>query len=251
MKRSFLAPVLALAALLETGVVPAEANAQSNGANAQSVGWIDNNRAGYARDRQSYYDSRRTAYDNGFREGARQGEKDGRKRDRFAYQDEKTFQRADKGYHREFGDLERYRQSFRGGYAAGYSEGYQRRAPRGGYGDDRDYGYGRDDRPGPYSQRGGHHGGQRGGQRGGTYPDERYGYPAQGNIAVQTGMEDGYEKGVEDAQKNRSFDPLRHAWYRAGDRRYEGRFGSREQFKDLYRQGFTEGYERGYRERRY
>lgn len=225
MKRVFLAPVLALAALTITA-----------DATAQPAGWIDNNRGAYARDRQSYYDSRRAAHDNGFREGASQGEKDGRKRDRFAYQDEKTFQRADKGYHREFGDLERYRQSFRSGYAAGYSEGYQRVAPRGGYGD---YGNGRDDRRGPYNQ------------RGGTYPGGSYGNPAQVNIAVQIGLDDGYEKGVEDARKNRSFDPLRHAWYRAGDRRYEGRFGSREQYKDLYRQGFKEGYERGYRERRY
>ena len=232
MKRAFLAPVFALAAL----GVTAAANAQSTGASAQSIGWIDNNRGAYARDRQSYYDSRRAAYDNGFREGARQGEKDGRKRDRFAYQDEKTFQRADKGYHREFGDLERYRQSFRSGYAAGYSQGYQRVAPRRGYGD---YGNGRDDRRGPYNQ------------RSGTYPGGSYRYPGQDNIAVQGGLDDGYEKGVEDARKNRSFDPLRHAWYRAGDRRYEGRFGSREQYKDLYRQGFKEGYERGYRERRY
>jgi len=234
MKRSFLAPVFALATLAVTAGAHAQ-YAPSSGANAQSPGWIDNNRAAaYARDRRSYYDSRRVAYDNGFREGVRQGEKDGRKRDRFAYQDEKTFQRADKGYHREFGDVERYRQSFRGGYAAGYTEGYQRVAPRGRYGD---YGDWRDDRRGPYDQ------------RGGTYRGGSYRYPGQVEIAVQRGLDDGYEKGIEDARRNRSFDPLRHAWYRAGDRRYEGRFGSREQYKDLYRQGFQEGYERGYRYR--
>ncbi len=236
MKRLFLAPVVALAALTAT----ADANAQSAGANARSTGWIDDNRVEYARARQSYYDSRRAAYDNGFREGAKQGDKDGRNRDRFAYQDEKTYQRADKGYHREFGDLERYRQSFRGGYSAGYSDAYQRVAPRGGYGNSGGYGNDRDyRRDGPYTQ------------RGGAYPGGGYRYPGQVNVAVQGGLDDGYEKGVEDARKNRSFDPLRHAWYRAGDRHYEGRYGSREQYKDVYRRAFKDGYERGYREGRY
>lgn len=225
MKRVFLAPLMALATW--TGTADAA---------AQPTGWIDHNRGAYSRDRQSSYDSRRAAYDNGFREGAREGNKDGRKRDAFAYHDEKTFQRADKGYYREFGDPDRYRQSFRAGYAAGYSEAYQRVAPRGGYGN------GREQR-GPYTQ------------RGGSYPGERYGYPGEygsyNQIAVQTGLDDGYEKGVEDARKNRSFDALRHTWYRSGDRRYEGRYGSREQYKDLYRQGFREGYERGYRGGRY
>ena len=52
--------------------------------------------------------------------------------DRFNYQDERAFQRADRGYHRSFGDRERCRQIFRDGYAAGYSEAFGRnsRVPR-------------------------------------------------------------------------------------------------------------------------
>src|SRR4051794_24983679 len=116
MKRLFLVPVLGLATL-----------AAAAPARAQSAGWLGGTRPSYADgDRQSYYDSRRAAYDNGYREGVKQGEKDGRKNQVFRYEDEKTYQRADNGYHREFGDLERYRQSFRSGYSTGYSEGYQR-----------------------------------------------------------------------------------------------------------------------------
>jgi hypothetical protein len=78
-------------------------------------------------------------------------------------------------------------------------------------------------------------------------------YPRGGfsNLGFEAGVSDGYEKGVEDAEKRRSFDVLRHKWYREGDRHYEGRYGSREQYKDIYRQGFKEGYERGYRLGRY
>ena len=61
--------------------------------------------------------------------GIKEGEKDARSRDVFNYQDERTWQRADKGYHRSYGDSQRYQQSFRTGYAAGYSDGYRRYAP--------------------------------------------------------------------------------------------------------------------------
>jgi hypothetical protein len=233
MKRLFLVPMLGLATLALT--TPAW---------AQSVAWLGSSTPlSYSADeRQSYNDSRRAAYDNGYKEGVKEGEKDGRRHDAFRYEDEKSFQRADKGYHREYGDLDRYRQSFRNGYSTGYSDSYQRygvvQGSRG-YGDRRAIPRAESSRP-PYYP----------GSR--TYPPS---YPgtARGHndAAFQNGAGDGYGKGVEDARKNRSFDPLRHAWYRAGDRRYEGRFGSREQYKDVYRLGFKEGYERGYREGRY
>ena len=220
MKRFFLVPILGLATL-----------AAAAPARAQSTGWLDIARPSYGGERQSYYDARRTAYDNGYREGLKEGEKDGRRNERFAYQDERTFQRADKGYHREYGNEERYRQSFRTGYTAGYSDAYQRFGARSG---DRRPIPGRDSRGPVYN------------------PDTRNSYPGgirggYSNGAFQLGADDGYQKGVEDARKNRSFDPLRHEWYRSGDRHYEGRFGPREQYKDVYRRGFQEGYERGYR----
>ena len=94
MKRFLSLSAVALAALLFSAP-----------AHAQTRGWLDNG-AGYAApDRQSFYDSRRVAYDNGFSEGVKQGEKDARKNKPFAYQDERTYQRADKGYHREFGTI--------------------------------------------------------------------------------------------------------------------------------------------------
>jgi flagellar biosynthesis/type III secretory pathway protein FliH len=234
MNRYFLVPVLGMALV----GISASAHAQSS--------WGTSRRVEYG-ERQSYYDSRRAAYDNGFREGAKQGEKDGRKGNVFAYQDERTFQRADKGYHRDFGDIERYRQAFRSGYASGYSESYQRYAPA--YGNNGRYGstYPRGD--GRYDTRGNGRYDPRNNGGYGTRP----GYPGGGyySPAYDNGAQDGYQKGAEDARKNRSFDVLRHEWYRDGDRHYESRYGSRDQYKNVYRDGFKEGYARGYQEGRY
>ena len=235
-----LIPALGVAALALTAPVQ-----------AQTRGWLDDERAYSAR--QSYYDSGRIAYDNGFREGLKQGEKDGRKNDAFRYQDEKTFQRADKGYHREYGPLDRYRQSFRTGYSAGYSDGYQRYGRNYGYGGNGRYGNGR---AVPRGTVGGPYGYPNGypNNRGTVYPSYpgSYGrYGGYNDVAFQNGANDGYEKGLEDARKNRSFDPLRHGSYRSGDRHYESRYGSKDQYKNVYRDGFRNGYDSGFRDGRY
>jgi flagellar biosynthesis/type III secretory pathway protein FliH len=181
---------------------------------------------------QSYNDSRRAAYDNGFREGLREGERDGRSRNSYDFRDERAWQRGDSGYHRSFGDRGRYQQSFRSGYEAGYADGYRR------------FGSG----TGGYGNRG----------PGGVYPNTRgdygYGYPNQGGFgygsspAYANGVRDGYEKGREDGRDRDPFDPQRHKWYRAGDHDYRSQYGPKRQYEDIYRRGFQEGYERGYRE---
>jgi len=184
----------------------------------------------------SYYDARRAAYDQGYGEGVKEGEKDARRGDRHAYQDEREFQRADRGYNRSLGDRERYRQTFRDGYANGYSDSYNRYSR-----------YGRNTGPysvrsgqGPYAQRSG---------PAGVYGGSTSGY--YNSPAFDNGVREGIEKGQEDARKGRSFDILRHEWYRDGDRHYESRYGSRQEYRDVYRRGFQQGYEQGYRDWRY
>jgi flagellar biosynthesis/type III secretory pathway protein FliH len=233
--KQFLGPTAVFAFFAVPSIALAQASTWPLQAQSAAVA-----RARYADDQPaSYYDLRRRAYDQGYREGLQEGEKDGRRGDRFAYQDEREFQRADRGYNRQFGDRERYRQIFRDGYVNGYSDGYSRYSRNGRY--DRRPG---DYRQGPYGQQGGW--GSWGGGAYGRYPNS--GYYSQ---AIDNGARDGYEKGLEDARKNRSFDPRRHSWYRSGDRHYENRYGSREQYKDVYREGFQRGYERGYQENRY
>lgn len=208
MKRHFLVPVLGALAL----AIAAPASAQWRRPDA----------------RQSYgysAEARRIAYDRGFREGVTEGEKDGRSRDPFRYQDEGDFRRGDIGYNRNYGDVERYRQTFRQGFAEGYAEGYRRFSSR----------YGNDGRYAPNDRRG-------------------YGYQGRNDRAFSAfdiGARDGYEKGREDARDNDRFDPRRHKWYRDGDRDYNSRYGSRDRYRDEYRRGFTVGYDRGYREVRY
>ncbi len=80
----------------------------------------------------------------------------------------------------------------------------------------------------------------------GSYPNDR-GY-ANNSVPFQGGERDGYEKGREDARDNDSYDPVRHSWYRSGDRGYNNRYGTRNDYKLVYRDGFESGYERGYRE---
>ena len=95
MNRFFLVPALGVATL-----------AFSAQAHAQQLGTIaDSTHPAYAADaRQPYYESRRAAYDNGYREGLTEGERDGRRGQARPYQDNRTWQRADKGYNRSYGE---------------------------------------------------------------------------------------------------------------------------------------------------
>ena len=211
MKRQFLAPVLGVLVLVVAGCAPA--SAQWGGRDSRPA-------YGHASE------VRRVAYDRGFSEGVREGEKDARSRDRFRYDDEGDYRRGDIGYHRSYGSFELYRQTFRQGFADGYTEGYRRFSR----------GYGPNARYGQYPNRG--YGG---------YPPARAWYVTPFDL----GARDGYEKGREDARDNDRFDSRRHKWYREGDRHFNSRYGSRDRYKDEYRRGFTQGYERGYRESRY
>jgi len=157
------------------------------------------------------------AYDKGYRDGFKNGEKDAREGRTFAYA-------RDKKYRQVSGN--RDVNAYRAGYETGYRDAYLRRSsgravPRT-YPDPRTYPSGSNRYPG------------------------QYGY----DVAFQNGVNDGYDKGIEDARDNDRFDPTRHGWYRSGERGYERQYGSREQYKNLYRGGFREGYERGYREGR-
>jgi hypothetical protein len=236
MKRFLLVPVVSAAAVF----VASPAHAQ--------LGWPPSNRPAYAEAQRPYYESRRVAYDNGYREGLVDGEKDARSRDPFDFRDEGDLRNGERGYHRTYGDRESYRQVFRSGFEAGYSDGYGRNG--GGVynnGNGRGYGYGRAvprRSPAPvypsYPDRGPGYG----------YPNAGYGY-GNSSPAYNSGLRDGIEKGREDAEDRDSFDPSRHRWYRDGNRDYRREYGTREQYRDVYQQAFREGYERGYRERGY
>ena len=41
--------------------------------------------------------------------------------------------------------------------------------------------------------------------------------------------------------------PVRHSWYRSGDRGYNSSYGTKDSYKLTYRDGFEAGYEQSYR----
>jgi hypothetical protein len=172
------------------------------------------------------------AYDVGYREGIQAGERDARRGRPTGFEHDNDYRRADKGWHRRYGDREAYRYEFRRGYERGYREAYSSNAGYRGYGRRDGYRY-------PQAPNGSY---------GGAYPRGGYGYRSP---AAQYGFDEGYQKGREDARDRDSYDPVRQKWYREGDRHYNSRYGSRDQWKSEYREAFKQGYERGYREGRY
>jgi hypothetical protein len=67
----------------------------------------------------------RVAYDKGFEEGLEHGRSDARAGRPFGYARQGDYRDADEGYDRRFGSLGEYREHFRRGFVAGYSEAYQ------------------------------------------------------------------------------------------------------------------------------
>ena len=221
---------------------------------AQAPGWI-RSAASYSRDdyRAPYADAQRAAYDNGYRDGLKRGEQALRDRRAFDVQRERDYRDAENGYNRSYGDRNRYRDNYRGGFTQGFRDAYQRDGRDGygrdgygrdGYGQD---GYGRDgyDPRGSSSQIPG--GVRRNGPGYGRGPD--YGGDA-GYGAYQNGASDGYQKGLDDVGDRKYGDVTRHKWYRNGDHDYNNRYGSKDSYRMEYRRGFEEGYTRAFRERR-
>ena len=91
--------------------------------------------SGYYGVHRDYRDFERRAYDNGYREGVKNGEHDAVGRREFRIDRDRDYRAADKGYYHQGGfDRERYRRVFRQGYEAGYAEGFDRVARQYGYG---------------------------------------------------------------------------------------------------------------------
>jgi hypothetical protein len=71
--------------------------------------------------------------------------------------------------------------------------------------------------------------------------------PRISDRAFNQGYRDGLDAGRSDARHHRRFSPERAARFRSADHDYNRRYGSRDQYMRIYRDGFREGYERGFR----
>ena len=103
-----------------------------------------------------------------------------------------------------------------------------------------------------------------GGRTGRVEPrrDSGWSYPAPGRIGIrqrrrirtaasyafQNGVNDGYQKGRDDARDGKYPDYARQKWYRTGDHHYDSATDRRKRIEVQYRRGFQEGYDRAYRE---
>jgi hypothetical protein len=162
------------------------------------------------------------AYTRGYDEGLLRGQLDARSNRRFDYGRHREYRNADEGY-RGYGDRGDYRAAFRRGFVAGYNDGFRR-----------------------YTRQGNGYPGQvygRGYPRGAGYPGTRVYSPA-----AENGFRDGYDQGRDDGRDRDRYDPVRAGRYREGDRGYDRRYGSLEDYKREYRAAFQQGYEQGYRE---
>jgi flagellar biosynthesis/type III secretory pathway protein FliH len=68
------------------------------------------------------------------------------------------------------------------------------------------------------------------------------------DVAYARGFDDGYARGRTDGRNRARFDVRGQRLYRQADAGYHRRYGSRNDYKQLYRRGFSAGYEEGYRE---
>jgi len=165
------------------------------------------------------------AYRNGYEEGRQQGEDDARRGRSFDYRRHGEYRNAQDGYG-GYGNRSEYQQVYRQGFETGYDEGFRR--------------YARDSRypasgPNVY-----------GGRRRAPVYGGRSQAPLYASPATQNGFRDGVEQGQRDARDGRRFDPVRAARYRQGDHDYNGRYGSRDDYKREYRSAFQQGYSQGY-----
>ena len=187
---------------------------------AQTYGYgYPNRSAGYGRDIE------RHAYDNGYREGIQEGRNDAQHNRNFSPERHGEYRDADNGYHRNEGDINFYRRSYRQGFETGYRESFDRIArSSGGYGN----------RGGVYNAP--------------VYQDPRVVNPRGGysNYAAQVGYRDGVDAGRSDARDRARFDPVRAKRYRDGDHDYNNRYGDRDTYKREYRAAFEQGYREGY-----
>jgi hypothetical protein len=167
---------------------------------------------------RDYRDFERRAYDDGYRRGLENGQRDARDRRDFRVDRDRIYRDVNGPRGR---DRDGYVRFFRDGYRDGYTEAYNRNARN----DRRVYPNGGIVDPG----------------------NGRNGGRAYSSPAAQIGYRDGQEAGRDDAGDRANYDPRRAKRYREGDHDYDNRYGSRDQYKQDYRAAFVQGYEDGYR----
>ena len=205
-----LRPSTAVSALLLTVAIGAAAPACASGRYYQRTS-----------SQRDYRDIERFAYDNGYRQGFRHGERDAADRRGYRIDRDREYRNADIGY--RYGDRGDYRRFFRNGYEAGYRGGLQ---------------------PGGAARFGNN--------RGGIFPpvSDRADGMSMPRRPLRSGTAMAWKPDATTPATVTGTIPRRSKRYREGDHDYDSRYGSRDQYKQEYRAAFQQGYEQGYRDNR-
>ena len=74
------------------------------------------------------------------------------------------------------------------------------------------------------------------------YRDRNYGY----QNARQQGYSYGMNVGAADAQRGQSYNPQRSKYWRNGTEGYNGYYGNKSQYREVFRSAFEQGYRDGF-----
>src|SRR5689334_24113349 len=80
------------------------------------------------------------------------------------------------------------------------------------------------------------------GRRDDRYRNNNNGY----EIARQQGYSYGMNVGAADAQRGQSYNPQRSKYWRNASEGYNGSYGNRNQYKEVFRSAFEQGYREGF-----
>jgi hypothetical protein len=174
-------------------------------------------------------EAREHGYQHGYRDGLRQGRADLTSNSSPNYESE-DYRRADLGYEEYLGPRPDFQRGYRDGYRAGYEDGYKNRPIR-----TETYGVNETYDPDRVPR---------------NVEDDRY-YKNWGysDVAFDTGYRDGLSAGRKDFSDKKDFRPEKHDSYEDGDHGYRKSFGTKDQYKELYRKGFLRGYEDAFNRR--
>jgi hypothetical protein len=233
---------VAIIALLTALVLPAAAQ---NGRNHDRDRDNGNSQV-YGRSSQSYGNNSR-AYQTGYQDGIRDAQRRGSPH-------------PDPRQWKDSSDRQNYTAGYQAGYRQGMAAAQQQNGPYYGNGNGPYYGNGRYGQRGDRDQDGDRdHDHDRGYGPNGAYgaqgPYNRGAYGGYGNygaselarVAQQSGYIDGQVYARRDMQRGNRFNPTGAKGYKDADHNYSSSLGSKDQFKQIYRQAFIQGYENAYR----
>jgi len=168
--------------------------------------------------------ARQYGYQNGYRDGYSKGRHEGRENDPNDYRTP-DWRQATRGYQQWMGPVSWFQRGYRDGYSNGFRNGYLS-ASRGDGDGDRDYQ--------PYY--------------GGNYPygnDPYYGNQtwSRGNVAYNTGYQDGASVAREDRSSGKRYNPNPRGRYDDEDHGYRSEYGNKGAYKTQYASGYRTGYQ--------